>query len=67
MELELNDPQILAEAIRLADHFDSIVYQKTVSLASSNPSHCHSDEYESGGEPIQIHAMRFVISSGTNE
>jgi hypothetical protein len=56
MELELKDPQILAEAIRLADRFDSIVYRKTVSLTPSNPS--HSSEYESGGEPMQIDTMR---------
>jgi len=56
MELELKDPQTLAEAIRLADRFDSIVYRKTVSLAPSTPAHSH--EYESGGEPMQIDAMR---------
>jgi hypothetical protein len=56
MELELKDPQTLAEAIRLADRFDSIVYRKTVPLAPSTPSHSH--EYENGGEPMQIDAMR---------
>lgn len=58
MELELKDPQTLAEAIRLADRFDSIVYRKTVPLAPSTPSHSYSNEYESGGEPMQIDAMR---------
>jgi Ty3 transposon capsid-like protein/Zinc knuckle len=58
MELELKDPQTLNEAIRLADRFDSIVYRKTVPLTPSTPSHSHSNEYESGGEPMQIDAMR---------
>jgi Ty3 transposon capsid-like protein/Zinc knuckle len=58
MELELKDPQNLADAIRLADRFDSIVYRKTVPLTPSTPSHSHSNEYESGGEPMQIDAMR---------
>lgn len=58
MELELKDPQTLAEAIRLADRFDSIVYRKTVPLSPSTPSHSYSDEYESGGEPMQIDALR---------
>src|SRR5271169_317427 len=58
MELELKDPQTLAEAIRLADRFDSIVYRKTVPLAPSTPSHSYSNEFESGGEPMQIDAMR---------
>jgi Retrotransposon gag protein/Zinc knuckle len=58
MELELKDPQTLAEAIRLTDRFDSIVYRKTVPLAPSTPSHSHTNEYESGGEPMQIDAMR---------
>jgi Ty3 transposon capsid-like protein/Zinc knuckle len=65
MELELKDPQTLAEAIRLADRFDSIVYRKTLSLnpSTSTPSHSHSDEYESGGEPMQIDALRTRKSS----
>ena len=58
MELELKDPQNLAEAIRLADRFDSIVYRKTVPLTPSTPSHSYSNEYESGGEPMHIDAMR---------
>ena len=57
MELELKDPRTLAEAIRLADRFDSIVYRKTVSLSPSAASH-NSIEYESGGEPMQLDAMR---------
>ena len=63
MELELKDPQNLAEAIRLADRFDSIVYRKTVTLAPSTPLHSYSNEDESSGEPMQIDAMRTKTSS----
>ena len=66
MELELKDPQILAEAIRLADRFNSIVYRKTVSLTPSTFSHSHSDEYESGGEPMQIDSMRVKSKTPQN-
>jgi hypothetical protein len=58
MELELKDPQTLAEAIRLADRFDSIVYRKTVPLTPSTPLPSHSGEYESRGEPMQLDVMR---------
>jgi hypothetical protein len=59
MELELKDPKTLDEAIRLADRFDSIVYRKTVPLTPPNaPSHSRLDEYEHGGEPMQLDAMR---------
>ncbi len=42
----------------ITDSFDSIVYRKTVPLTPSTPSHSYSNEYESGGQPMQIDAMR---------
>jgi hypothetical protein len=58
MELELKNPQTLEEAICLSDRFDSIVYRKTVSLTPLAPSYSRSNEYESGGEPMQLDALR---------
>lgn len=52
-EVELHDPQILAEAVRLADRFDSIVYRRQ-SEQSFKPN--HSEDIR--GEPMQIDTLQ---------
>jgi hypothetical protein len=56
MELELKDPKTVAEAIRLADRYDAIMFTKTVNLGHQN-SKGKATEYEPGGEPMQLDAL----------
>jgi len=55
-EVELHNPQTLAEAVRIADRFDSIVYRKTQpeTFKPRNPSYLE----DTRGEPMQIDALR---------
>ena len=55
MELELKDPQSLNEAFRLADRFDSIVYQQKFNNFIDKPSikPAINVQYEDG-EPMQL-------------
>jgi hypothetical protein len=57
MELELKEPKTIAEAIRLADRYDAIMFTKTVNLGPSN-SKGKAIDYEPGGEPMQLDAFR---------
>ena len=66
MELELKDPQSLSEAFRLADRFDSIVYQQKFNTFIDKPSvkPTVNFQYESG-EPMQLDTFRTMTSKVT--
>lgn len=59
MELELKDPQSLNEAFRLADRFDSIVYQQKFNNFIDKPfvKPTVHVQYEDG-EPMQLDTLR---------
>jgi hypothetical protein len=58
MELELKDPATLDEAVRLADRYDTIMFGRT-SFANQRPGRKElTNEYEPGGEPMQLDALR---------
>ncbi len=60
-EVELHDPQTLADASRIADRFDTIVYRKPIYLPSrSPPTPYNNDSY---GEPMQLDTLRFSKES----
>src|SRR4030095_1421492 len=60
-EVELHDPQTLAEASRIADRFDTIVYHKPAYLPSGSPSTSYSND--SRGEPMQLDALHVTNNS----
>ena len=53
-EIELHDPQTLAEAVRLADHFDTIVYRQSYVAPQQ------SYQEDNRGEPMQLDALRLI-------
>jgi hypothetical protein len=52
-EVELRDPQTLGDASRIADRFDTIVYQRS-SFVPLQPSH----QEDTRGEPMQLDTLR---------
>ena len=65
MELELKEPKTIAEAMRLADRYDSIMFTKTVHLGQKT-SKDSAIEYEPGGEPMQLDALRVSTKGKSN-
>jgi len=61
MELELKDPQSLTEAFRLADRFDSIVYQQKFNNSFKEyPTKTTSITQYEDGEPMQLDAFHIM-------
>ena len=61
MELELKDPQTLQEAFRLADRFDSIVYQQKFNHPFKEyPTKTTSTIQYEDGEPMQLDTLRTI-------
>ena len=57
-ELELREPRTLPEAVRIADRFDTIVYQRKPFDSNSTRSWNIASEYDNRGEPMQIDTIR---------
>jgi len=58
-EMEIQEPTTLAEAIRKADRYDSILFSKSQKTFNNNYYQQGSAiEYEPGGEPMQLDAFR---------
>ena len=65
MEVELYDPQSLQEAVRLADRYDSIVYQQA-HIASQQPFKS-SYQKDVCGEPMQLDVLYTTQNSNTTD
>ena len=61
-EVELHDPQTLTDAVRLADRYDTIVYQQS-HLASPPRS---SPQEDTRGEPMQLDALQAAVDDMAN-